>query len=87
MHNRLYKSAPRGSGQNRGSPGGRNSMRKLLAFASALALSAGISGAAFAQEVGVVVKIGGIPWFTAMEEGIKKKSEELGITGEMIGPV
>ena len=62
-------------------------MRKLLAFASALALSAGISGAAFAQEVGVVVKIGGIPWFTAMEEGIKKKSEELGITGEMIGPV
>lgn len=62
-------------------------MKKLLTFASALALSAGLSAAVSAQEIGVVVKIGGIPWFTAMEEGIKKKSAELGVTGEMIGPV
>lgn len=62
-------------------------MKKLLAFASAIAISAGLSGAASAQEIGVVVKIGGIPWFNAMEEGIKKKAEELGVTAEMIGPV
>ena len=62
-------------------------MRKLLTFASAIALTAGLASAVSAQEIGIVVKIGGIPWFNAMEEGIKKKSEELGVTGEMIGPV
>jgi simple sugar transport system substrate-binding protein len=36
--------------------------------------------------VGVVVKIGGIPWFNAMEVGIKKASGELGVDGFMIGP-
>ncbi|MGQ0564373.1 MAG: substrate-binding domain-containing protein [Gemmobacter sp.] len=61
-------------------------MRKYLAFASALALSAGLAGAGLAQDIGVVVKIGGIPWFNAMEEGIKKKAAELGVTAEMIGP-
>jgi simple sugar transport system substrate-binding protein len=62
-------------------------MKKFLAFASVLALSTGLSGTAFAQEIGVVVKIGGIPWFNAMEEGITKKAGELGVTAEMIGPV
>lgn len=61
-------------------------MKKYLAFASALALSAGLAGAAFAQDIGVVVKIGGIPWFNAMEAGITKKAAELGVTAEMIGP-
>ena len=42
--------------------------------------------AADAAKVGVVVKIGGIPWFNAMEAGIKEKSAELGIDGFMIGP-
>lgn len=37
-------------------------------------------------QVGVVVKIGGIPWFNAMEVGIKKASETLGVNGWMIGP-
>jgi simple sugar transport system substrate-binding protein len=37
-------------------------------------------------QVGVVVKIGGIPWFNAMEVGIKKASEALGVNGWMIGP-
>ncbi|MDP1577879.1 MAG: substrate-binding domain-containing protein [Cypionkella sp.] len=41
---------------------------------------------ASAQEIGIVVKIGGIPWFNAMEEGIKKKADELGVKAEMIGP-
>lgn len=62
-------------------------MRKLLVFASVAALSAGLSVAAQAQDIGVVVKIGGIPWFNAMEAGIQKRAQELGVTAEMIGPV
>ncbi len=37
--------------------------------------------------MGVVVKIGGIPWFNAMEDGIKKESRKLGIDAYQIGPV
>ena len=36
--------------------------------------------------MGVVVKIGGIPWFNAMEEGIKERAAEIGMDAEMIGP-
>ncbi len=36
--------------------------------------------------IGVVVKIGGIPWFNAMQAGIKKKAAELGVNAFMIGP-
>ena len=36
--------------------------------------------------IGVVVKIGGIPWFNAMQAGIRKKSAELGVNAFMIGP-
>lgn len=61
-------------------------MKKLLACASAVAFSAVFSSAAVATEIGVVVKIGGIPWFNAMEDGIKRKAEELGVQAEMIGP-
>ncbi|MEO8155672.1 MAG: substrate-binding domain-containing protein [Rhizobacter sp.] len=39
-----------------------------------------------ADDVAVVVKIGGIPWFNAMEVGIKKAGAELGIQAWMIGP-
>lgn len=39
-----------------------------------------------APRVGVVVKIGGIPWFNSMEAGIKSRGEELGIDAFMIGP-
>ncbi len=59
-------------------------MKKILTFASAMALTAGLASA---QDIGVVVKIGGIPWFNAMEEGIQKRAAELGVTAEMIGPV
>lgn len=44
------------------------------------------AGAALAEDVSVVVKIGGIPWFNAMETGIKKAGGELGISAGMIGP-
>ena len=37
-------------------------------------------------KIGVVVKVGGIPWFNAMEVGIKKRAQELGMDGFMIGP-
>lgn len=38
------------------------------------------------EKMGIVVKIGGIPWFNAMEEGIKERAAELGVDAEMIGP-
>lgn len=61
-------------------------MKKLLAFTSMFALAVGLSSAALATDIGVVVKIGGIPWFNAMEEGIKKQADALGVNAEMIGP-
>lgn len=63
--------------------------RVLLGAAAALALSA--SAPALAQEddvptIGVVVKIGGIPWFNAMQAGIEERAEELGVEAFMVGP-
>ena len=60
---------------------------KLLIGVLALA-TAGVAPA-LAQEasrVGVVVKIGGIPWFNSMEAGIEARADELGIDAFMIGP-
>jgi simple sugar transport system substrate-binding protein len=37
-------------------------------------------------EVAVVVKIGGIPWFTAMEQGIKRAGREEQVNAYMVGP-
>ncbi|MFT4012269.1 MAG: substrate-binding domain-containing protein [Paracoccus sp. (in: a-proteobacteria)] len=63
-------------------------MNKFLAFASVAALSLGLSsGAALATDIGVVVKIGGIPWFNAMDEGIKTQAAAEGVNAVMIGPV
>ena len=60
-------------------------MDKLFATATALGL---VMGAAASAEttMGIVVKIGGIPWFNAMEDGIQERAEELGVSAEMIGP-
>ncbi len=59
----------------------------LLGAGSALALLVGLSTAAMAQtKIGVVVKVGGIPWFNAMEMGIEEKGEELGVEAFMVGP-
>lgn len=61
--------------------------RGLLA---ALVASTLVGTGALAQDdqttIGVVVKIGGIPWFNAMEAGIEEKSEELGVEAFMVGP-
>jgi len=54
----------------------------------ALGLLVGLVSSASADTptMGVVVKIGGIPWFNAMEEGIKAQAAEVGMEAEMIGP-
>ena len=64
--------------------------RELLALgASALTVTLTGTGIALAQAkptMGVVVKIGGIPWFNSMEMGIKEMGEKLGVDASMIGP-
>lgn len=63
-------------------------MRSLIKIALSVALGFGLVGIVQAENpsMGVVVKIGGIPWFNAMEEGIKERAAELGMDAEMIGP-
>ena len=45
-----------------------------------------IPGHAADNEVVVVVKIAGIPWFTAMGKGIKEAAKETGLNASMVGP-
>lgn len=61
-------------------------MNKLKYVTAAIALVACASTANAETSMGIVVKIGGIPWFNAMEEGIKERAAELGVSAEMIGP-
>ena len=61
-------------------------MKKLMIAALAATLMLGGSFAVLAQQagkVGVVVKIGGIPWFNAIEAGIKERGQELGVDAFM----
>ncbi len=63
--------------------------RTFGALMAGVAFAATLATGALAQDkptMGVVVKIGGIPWFNAMETGIKEKAAELGMEAEMIGP-
>lgn len=65
--------------------------RPLLKLAAALPLAFAVAGgAALAAndppQIATVVKIGGIPWFNAMEVGIQKAGKELGVEAWMIGP-
>ncbi len=64
-------------------------IKRFLSPLLSAAIVAGSLTAAAAQDkptMGVVVKIGGIPWFNAMETGIHEKGAELGIDATMIGP-
>ena len=36
--------------------------------------------------MGVVVKVGGIPWFNVMEQGIKEEGKALGVNAWQVGP-
>lgn len=60
--------------------------RALCAGAVALAFTGAAHASAEKPVIGVVVKIGGIPWFNAMDAGIKKKAVELGVKAFMVGP-
>jgi simple sugar transport system substrate-binding protein len=67
----------------------RLTRRHLLATAGGLAIGLLAGSSAFAQDqpqVGVVVKIGGIPWFNAMEVGIEQEAEKSGVDAWMVGP-
>jgi len=61
-------------------------MERFLNATAAVALLVCATAASAETTMGIVVKIGGIPWFNAMEEGIKERAAELGISAEMIGP-
>lgn len=62
--------------------------RHVLKLATATVLATLATGAFAAGKptMGVVVKIGGIPWFNAMEMGIKEMGDKLGVDASMIGP-
>lgn len=66
-------------------------MRKFIACMLAIALMASFAiDSSYAADkklrMGVVVKIGGIPWFNAMENGIKKAAAKRSIDAWMVGP-
>jgi simple sugar transport system substrate-binding protein len=64
-------------------------LRRLSVALAGTVLAASIAAYAFAGDkptMGVVVKIGGIPWFNAMETGIKENGAKLGVDAYMIGP-
>src|SRR5258708_27286831 len=62
-------------------------IRALGAGAVAFALTTNFASASPDKPViGVVVKIGGIPWFNAMDAGIKKRADQLGVKAFMVGP-
>ncbi|KVT70108.1 LacI family transcriptional regulator [Burkholderia ubonensis] len=68
-----------------------NFVRTMCAGVVACVLAIGLtSGPAWASPdkpvIGVVVKIGGIPWFNAMDAGIRKRAEQLGVKAFMVGP-
>ena len=64
----------------------RRTVLKLAAGVPAvLALGGGVLAQAKTQ-IAVVVKIGGIPWFNAMEMGVKKVGAELGVDAWQVGP-
>jgi simple sugar transport system substrate-binding protein len=61
-------------------------MKRLSAVLGAGVLAFASTAAMAANDIAVVVKIGGIPWFNAMEVGIKKAGAELGTEAWMVGP-
>lgn len=62
-------------------------MRKaVLAAGLAAILLAGQVMAGESFKMGVVVKIGGIPWFNSMEEGIRKEAPKQNVDAWQIGP-
>lgn len=63
-----------------------NTRNALLAGAALAVMLATGALAADKPTMGIVVKIGGIPWFNAMEAGIKETGAKDGVDAVMIGP-
>ena len=67
----------------------REALQRFGVAAVAAAILAGISGLSFAQgqkKMVTVVKIAGIPWFRALENGMKKAGADFGIDTSIVGP-
>jgi simple sugar transport system substrate-binding protein len=65
----------------------KNFVRTLCAGIAAFALATSLASASPDKPViGIVVKIGGIPWFNAMDAGIRKRADQLGVKAFMVGP-
>ncbi len=60
--------------------------RAMLAFLAVAILCAGQSFAGERFKMGIVVKIGGIPWFNALEAGIKSEAPKQNVDAWMVGP-
>jgi len=64
--------------------------RTILKLGAAIPAALAVGGTSvFAQgkvQIATVVKVGGIPWFNAMEVGIKKAAPSVGVNAWMIGP-
>ncbi len=61
----------------------------LKLFGAAAVAAIGISGLSFAEDqkkMVTVVKIAGIPWFNALENGVKKAGADFGIEASVVGP-
>ncbi|QKJ88148.1 ABC-type sugar transport system, periplasmic component [Paramixta manurensis] len=62
-------------------------MKRTLVACTLLALfAASYANAADKLRMGIVVKVGGIPWFNAMEAGIKSEAAKRGIDAWQVGP-
>lgn len=59
--------------------------RLTLGVSAALLAAVPITASA-ETTIGVVVKLGGSPWFNAMEIGIEERAKELGVDAFMVGP-
>jgi simple sugar transport system substrate-binding protein len=64
----------------------RHALTALAGSTLAGSLSVPAARAQKQPQIAVVVKIGGIPWFNAMEVGIKKAAAEQGVNAWMVGP-
>lgn len=62
-------------------------MKKLIISLGFILCLSPLSLWADGGKVGIVVKIGGIPWFNAMEAGITERAQALNIDAFMVGPI
>src|SRR5215472_12673233 len=63
-------------------PSSRAAFAAVIFLCSAIASQVRAAG----EDVAVVVKIGGIPWFNALEKGVQKAGKEDNLNAYMIGP-